>query len=910
MIDIAPEAARSLPGDGVLLQGPARPAVSARELYRRLVWLYVRASVAAVIVMFTLVLLGLDLSVEQWAYIIVATPIGVGIYVLPDIYVIGRQFRLIGDTLNRLDRGEVPGPAEISRTLVHALNLPFYSFVRVTFMHGPLATISILTIMIAANYLFGAEYALWQMLIFASAALFFASPTHAIVEYFSIVHELAGPITRMSPLAVEGILPEDQQRLVSIKLRSKLLYLSIFIAGLPLLFFACSILFKVDRMLRQSGIMLPESELLPLWLWVVGVVAICLVLALSMAIFIAAEVSRSAATLADAMRQVESGELDLDLHITSTDEYADLFRGFNHMIRGLREEVQLLEVTRGLAGELNLDILIQRIMSAASDLLDAERASLFVHDPKTDQLWSRYAAGLHTGEIRIPSHAGIAGTVFTTGVTENIPDVYADSRFDQSVDRATGYRTRSILCMPIVNNAGVRIGVTEVLNKKGGAAFSIRDEARLGAFTAQIAVLLENAKLFDEVLSVKNYNENILRSTSNGMITLDSEGRVVTANEAALEILKMAGDAVVGTPAAQLFSGDNAWVMTSMTRMEQTGQREIAIDARLKFADGAAVSVNLTAQPLFGPDGAPIGSMLVFEDITEETRVRSTMARYMSAEVVEEVLAGGESELGGKTQTVSILFSDVRNFTGVSEALGARETVSLLNEYFGEMVEVVTRHGGILDKYIGDAIMALFGAPFAKPEDADHALAVGNGMLITLRELNGRRLAQGKQPIDIGVGIATGEVVLGNIGSPSRMEYTVIGDKVNLASRLESANKYYHSKILLDETTVGALTNGHADCLREIDLLRVKGKDRPVAVYESLGYLEPGPVLEEAMDHFAGGLAAYRACDWERAMQRFAAALELRSDDEPSRMYIERCRHYRETPPPADWGGVWTLTEK
>src|SRR5205085_5154379 len=159
----------------------------------------------------------------------------------------------------------------------------------------------------------------------------------------------------------------------------------------------------------------------------------------------------------------------------------------------------LLEAIRDLAGELNLDILIQRIMSAVSELLDAERASLFVYDAKTGQLWSRYAAGLHSGEIRIPSHAGIAGTVFTTGVTENIPDVYADPRFDQSVDRATGYRTRSILCMPIVNNAGVRIGVTEVLNKRGGAAFSTRDEARLGAFAAQIAVLLGDAKLFDEV---------------------------------------------------------------------------------------------------------------------------------------------------------------------------------------------------------------------------------------------------------------------------------------------------------------------------------------------------------------------------------------------------------------------------
>src|SRR4051812_9131991 len=881
-------------------------------VYSHVVWLEARASVLSISVMFVLALLGLDLTLGQWGFMLLGMPFCVAAYMIPDFYLLARHFRPIGIALARLDRGARPTHAEASAAIARALNLPLLCFLRINLLHGPLATISILIAFEIINFSFDAGFALWQKAIFAGTAMLFAAPTHAMVEFFSLTREMAGPIAHLSPFSNDGILPEHQSRLVSIRLRSKLFYLSIFIAGVPLVFFGVSTGFKVDHMLWTSAAAsnIDQIQMQPLWRWITGVIGVCLILSLAMIIFTAGEASRLYATLSGAMRRVRAGNLDADLHITSTDEHADLFRGFNLMVRGLRDEVRLLEAIRDLAGELNLDILIQRIMSAVSELLDAERASLFVYDAKTGQLWSRYAAGLHSGEIRIPSHAGIAGTVFTTGVTENIPDVYADSRFDQSVDRATGYRTRSILCMPIINNAGVRIGVTEVLNKKGGAAFSLRDEARLGAFTAQIAVLLENAKLFDEVLSVKNYNENILRSTSNGMITLDSEGRVVTANEAALEILKMPGDAVVGAPAARLFSGDNAWVMTSMGRMEQTGQREIAIDARLKFADGAAVSVNLTAQPLFGPDGAPIGSMLVFEDITEETRVRSTMARYMSAEVVEEVLAGGESELGGKTQTVSILFSDVRNFTGVSEALGARETVSLLNEYFGEMVEVVTRHGGILDKYIGDAIMALFGAPFAKPEDADHALAVGNGMLITLRELNGRRLAQGKQPIDIGVGIATGEVVLGNIGSPSRMEYTVIGDKVNLASRLESANKYYHSKILLDETTVGALTNGHADCLREIDLLRVKGKDRPVAVYESLGYLEPGPVLEEAMDHFAGGLAAYRACDWERAIQRFAAALELRSDDEPSRMYIERCRHSREPPPPADWGGVWTLTDK
>ena len=876
-------------------------------VYRHVVWLEAKASAVAISVMFILALLGLDFTLGQWGFMLLGMPFCVVSYMTPDIYLITRHFRPISRALSCLDRGERPTHAEISAGIARALNLPLICFLRINLLHGPLATISILIAFEIINYSFGAGFTLWQKLLFAGTAMLFAAPTHAMIEFFSITRDMAGPIARLSKFSDDGILPEHQRRLVPIRLRSKLFYLSIFIAGLPLAFFGVSTGFKVNRMLWPSATGLNLEQMLPLWRWIAGVVGVCLILTLAMINFIASEASRLSAALSGAMRRAEAGNLDADLHITSTDEHADLFRGFNHMIRGLREEVRLLEVTQSLAGELNLDTLIQRIMSVASDLLEAERATLFVYDAKTEELWSRYAAGLHSGEIRIPSHAGIAGTVFTTGVTENIPDVYADARFDQSVDRATGYRTRSILCMPIVNNAGARIGVTEVLNKKGGAAFGARDEARLGAFTAQIAVLLENAKLFDEVLSVKNYNENILRSTSNGMITLDSDGRVVTANEAALAILKMPASAVVGTAAAELFSGENAWVMTSMARMGQTGQREIAIDARLSFG-GGAVSVNLTSQPLFEPDGAPIGSMLVFEDITAETRVRATMARYMSSEVVEQVLAGGESELGGKTQTVSILFSDVRNFTGLSEALGARETVSLLNEYFAEMVEVVTRHGGILDKYIGDAIMALFGAPFAKPEDADHALAVGNGMLVTLRELNGRRRAEGKQPIDIGVGIATGEVVLGNIGSPSRMEYTVIGDSVNLASRLEGANKYYHSKILLDETTVQALKNGN--CLREIDLLRVKGKDRPVAVYESLGYLDHGPVLEEAMDCFATGLAAYRASDWERAIQRFAAALELRPDDEPSRMYIERCRHYREVPPPEDWGGVWTLTEK
>ena len=892
---------------------------TAKGLYRHLVVRYVEGSLAAVSVSLFLVFIGLDLTAKQAWYLAFSSPFGTAVFMVADIYLIGRHFTPLRRALVALDRGERPEPAVISAALARALNLPLYTILRVTFVHGPLAALIILTMLTVGNYIVDAGFAAWQKLIFASLVLFFAAPTHAIFEYFSISRDIIAPIGYLSRHSQYGLLPEHQPELVSVRLRSKLIYLSIFVAALPTVFLACSTIFKVDLILAGLGITLQTSDMLPLWLWIGGVALVCAVGALVMSALTAAEVSRSAATLSAAMRRVEAGNLDADLRITTTDEYADLFRGFNMMIRGLRDEVRMLEVTHGLAGELNLDLLIRRIMTAACDLLDAERATLFVYDRKTKELFSRYGTGVNAGEIRIPANSGIAGAVFTSGKPENILDAYQDPRFDKGVDQRLGYHTRGILCMPISDKQGTRIGVTQVLNKRNGAAFSSRDEARLMAFTAQISVSLENAQLFDEVLSVKTYNESILKSTSNGMVTLDTENKVVTANEAALRILRVSPESFIDSQAEDFFHGDNGWVMASVARVTASeavfddrgavGERENSVDARLKLADGD-VSVNMSVQSLFSVDGERLGSMLVFEDITAEQRVKATMARYMSKEVADQLLAEGESVLGGKAQTLSILFSDVRGFTTLAEALGARETVSLLNEYFSEMVDVVFQNQGILDKYIGDAIMALFGAPFVKPGDADHAVEAANQMLSRLRDLNQRRQTDGKRPFDIGVGIATGEVVLGNIGSPARMEYTVIGDSVNLASRLEGANKYYKTKILIDEATVRAMD--HQAIMREIDLIRVVGKDRPVAVFEAVGYhnSETCPHLADLIGYFSQGLTAYRARDWQGAMGKFEAALAAHPTDQLSKIYIERCRHLLQNAPGGDWDGVWVLTEK
>ena len=613
--------------------------------------------------------------------------------------------------------------------------------------------------------------------------------------------------------------------------------------------------------------------------------------------------------LLEAMNRVENGDLSVRLHVTGDDIYTRLYRGFNLMTEELSDELRILEVTHTLSGELQLDTLLQRVMQATTELLDADRSTLFVYDPKTEELWSRFAEGLGTKEIRFRATEGLAGAVFYSGKHENISDPYNDSRFNQEFDRRTGYRTESILCMPITGKNGERIGVTQVLNKRG-AGFTSRDEARLRAFSAQIAITLENASLFDEVLTIKNYNENILKSMSNGVITLDTARHVVTANEAALNALQIDSEALIEQPLGELVGEKNAWIMESIAKVEATGKPEITVDAEVELPGDRIASINLTVIPLTDVNDAFIGTMLIAEDITSEKRIKSTMARYMSKEVADQLLASGEVELGGKAQRVSILFSDIRKFTSVSETLGARETVTMLNQYFTEMVDVIFRHGGILDKYIGDAMMALFGAPFNGPQDADNAVATSIDMLKALAVLNERRSHQGYAPIEIGVGVSTGEVVVGNIGSSKRMEYTAIGDSVNLAARLESATKLFGVKILISGHTVAELK--HEIALREIDLIRVKGQDRPVAVYEPLGYHTEAtfPNSRSTLEAYQRGLACYRARDWRQAMACFEQALNDHRQDMPSSIYLKRCLEYSKNPPIDDWDGVWTMMEK
>ena len=422
-----------------------------------------------------------------------------------------------------------------------------------------------------------------------------------------------------------------------------------------------------------------------------------------------------------------------------------------HMKKTREMEMEFLDVVSDITSELELGSLLTKVMSEATRMLNADRSTLFLNDDKTNELFSRVAMGDSLGEIRLPNSAGIAGNVFTSGKTVNIPFAYADLRFNPAFDKQTGYFTRSILCVPIINKDGNTIGVTQVLNKSGGP-FNHEDETRLKAFTAQVSIALENAKLFEDVQNMKNYNESMLESMTNGVITMNEDGKVITCNAAGLRIIKSEADDIIGKLSKDFFTGANAWLMDRVKKVEETLEQDVLMDAELEFGDEdkkETISANVNLLPLIGDDGKKLGSMIMIEDISTEKRMKSTMSRYMDPGIAEQLMGeGGDEEfLGGKSSEITVLFSDIRSFTTITESLGAQGTVKMLNEYFTIMVDIITREGGMLDKFIGDAIMAGFGIPVSHDDDEDRSVRAAIAMITELWEWNVEREAKGEMPL-------------------------------------------------------------------------------------------------------------------------------------------------------------------
>lgn len=642
----------------------------------------------------------------------------------------------------------------------------------------------------------------------------------------------------------------------------------------------------------------------------------------------------------------------------------------------------LLKATSCLAQSLDLEKTLRAVMDEARGLMQADRSTLFLLDREQGQLWSKVetADGSTLMEIRIPADRGIAGYVASTGQALNIPNAYEDPRFDPSTDKRTGYHTRNILCMPVYNSEGVLIGVTQLINKHQGS-FTSSDEEFMRAFNIQAGIALENAQLFESVLLEKQYQKDMLQSLSDAVISTDMQGRIVTINDAALELLgcprqKEGGDRHQENFWIEQLVGRLVWEVVPIDNLQMRIEDSLKLGAKhyvpeqsltvglfVNQTDDQASqngsgsgsgmyamamrdrqnpssfvpwnltttkskahpispipqeqvreierSINLTVNPLTNPEGTVRGGLVVLEDISQEKRMKATMYRYMTPGVAERVMALGEDALMvGERKEVTILFSDIRGYTSLTEKMEAAEVVSLLNNYFETMVEAVFNYEGTLDKFIGDALMAVFGAPLPLENHAWMSVQSALDMRRRLAEFNQNRRIKHQPQIRIGIGISSGEVVSGNIGSQKRMDYTVIGDGVDISSRLEGVTKEYGCDIILSEYTYG-LCREHI-VVRELDRIRVKGKTKPISIYELIGdrHHTLNDQTHEFLSLYEQGRSAYTEMNFQQAIRYFEKAQRLQQDDRAIAVHLERANAYLLSPPPSAWDGVHTMTTK
>ena len=563
------------------------------------------------------------------------------------------------------------------------------------------------------------------------------------------------------------------------------------------------------------------------------------------------------------------------------------------------DQRKLLDVSSLITSEIQLEPLLGKIVAAASGIVQADRSSLFLHDEPRDELWSVVAEGM-TDRISFPSSSGLAGHAFTGGVPVNVADAYADPRFNTTVDQASGYRTRSILTVPIRARDGRKLGVLQALNALADDAFGEADIARLTAFAAQAAIAIDNARLFSEVVAERNYSNSILGSMSSGVITVEADTRVAKLNNAARRIMR-AEEGASDDDVARAMLRANPWLLPELQQVRDSGQPKSILDRDARTLDGQPVSINLNIVPLTFED-ARTGLLAIVDDISHGKRLQGTMRRFMSQEVVEQVMANDDGILFGQACEASILFADIRGFTTMSERLSPRDTVDMLNGIFTELFEAVAAAGGMLDKFIGDALMAVFGAPL--PTGRDPAAAIGSAvrMFADIARLNVARAARDLAPLRLGIGIASGDVVAGTIGSPKRMEYTVIGDSVNLASRLQSLSKTYGVDLIVDDRT--ARSAAGEVTLRDLDLIRVRGRETPVRIF-GLRAGEAGAPPAALWEAYAAGRAHLDAGEWDAAVAAFERALALDSGDHPSALMRSRAAKLADAPPVA-WDGVWS----
>jgi class 3 adenylate cyclase len=350
-----------------------------------------------------------------------------------------------------------------------------------------------------------------------------------------------------------------------------------------------------------------------------------------------------------------------------------------------------------------------------------------------------------------------------------------------------------------------------------------------------------------------------------------------------------------------------------LTRRMLTPVRSLIAGAEEVGRGNLDVTLPTSAKDEIGQLSHAFSAMV--DELRTKAAMRDTFSNYMDPRVVDRLLGAGRAELeAGEKREMTVYFSDLQNFSSIAEALTPTALVRLINRYLAYAGEPIALHQGVIDKYIGDAVMAYWGAPFSSEDPALSACRAALGQRHQLALLQKELpeilgLRRGAPTMAARIGLATGDVVVGSIGSLTSKNFTIMGDTVNIASRLEGANKAYGTLILADEPTVMQVR--HRIEVREIDLLAPVGKTEATRMFELIGEVGAVETAQiELRDTFEAGLAAYRAGDWDRADASFHECLRIVPGDGPAATFLDRVATFRRFSPPSDWGGVWQSVVK
>jgi len=486
----------------------------------------------------------------------------------------------------------------------------------------------------------------------------------------------------------------------------------------------------------------------------------------------------------------------------------------------------LLDITNELNSFDQISVLLQEILVKSCGVLNASSGLILIEDDNSDVLHIGADFNIDISVLKgliFNKRKGIISEINESRKARNI-EIEDDSFLSKT-------QCKFGLIAPFLDKKNL-VGVIILFDKEsrlGLSPFHDADANMLSAIATQASVAYNNIKLIENIKEAKTFNDNVMQSIVTGVFTTNLMGEINHINRAAIAIINLDKENVLGNHYEYVFES-NEYITQLITKCELESVT-ISESQILLECNGKSTTVNISVSPLMNDSNEPIGSVVAMEDLSNLDKLKSTFKKYVSKQIVDQLLENDEMlNLGGQEQEATILFSDIRGFTSMSETMAPNEVVETLNDYFNLMIEIIFKYNGTLDKIIGDALMVIYGAPNSTEQDTENAVLTAIEMQEKLIQFNQDRIINLKQPIKIGIGINRGKVISGNIGSKQQMNFTVIGDSVNLASRLCSVAAA--DEIIISDTVWKKVKHLKSFKSKKLTPVKVKGKVKPIEIKE------------------------------------------------------------------------------